>query len=264
VPTSVGRIHLWSAEGGGSLPPVLVVHGLGSAALYWIPMLEHLRPRTRGVMAIDLPGHGFSDRPLALTSDTLLAGVLEALEQADHAPSLVIGHSLGGAAALRYVNAFPARARGLLLFSPAGAPLDHQELAAVKALFRVDSYQDAVRFLRTLHARPAELRARLAAPFVRATLRDPTLRAWIDAIPAFEDDVGRAYLSPSEIEGLPVPARVVWGRMDRVLPGSAREYWRSHLPPRGTLIEPDHVGHTPFLDDRRWTARQVLSFDAEL
>lgn len=265
VPTSSGHVHVWAAEGSGPGAPVLVIHGLGSQAMYWVPMLEHLRPHVARVMAVDLPGHGFSDRLPALSHETLQSALFEGLRRFDHQPAAIIGHSLGGAAALRYVNAAPDRARGLLLFSPAGAPLDAEQLATVRRLFRVDSYEDAVRFLRLLHARPAELRARVAAPFVRASLRDPALRAWLDSVPAYDPtDPDPTFLNADEIRSVRVPLRVVWGRVDRVLPTASRDFWRQNLPPGASWIEPPHVGHTPFLDDRRWTASELRSFVASL
>jgi pimeloyl-ACP methyl ester carboxylesterase len=257
VPTAVGRVHLWSAPGRGSASPVLVIHGLGSAALNWIPVLEQLRPHVQRVYAVDLPGHGFSDKPAELTEDLLRDGLLEGLERSGHARALVVGHSLGGAAALRYVNARPDRARGLLLFSPAGAPLSPEELDAVRALFTVETYEDAVKFLRVLHARPAELRARVAAPFVRASLRDPQLRSWLSTVAPHDGQAGSIWLDPAEIRKLSVPLRVVWGRDDRILPASALAFWRAHLPPGAELFEPSGIGHTPFLDDRTWTVSQI-------
>lgn len=261
VSTSAGRVHVWSAPGRGRLPPVVVLHGLGSASINWIPILESLRPHVHQVFAVDLPGHGFSERPTAFTNEVLQRGVVEGLDGAGHPPALVIGHSLGGAGALRYVNARPERVRGLLLFSPAGAPLAADELAAVRSIFSVDTTADAVRFLRTLHARPAELKARIAAPFVRASLRDPALREWLGTVPPFDPSTPDAvYLTPAEVAEVRGPLRVVWGREDRILPASALAFWRTHLPPHGDLIEPAHVGHTPFLDDRAWTARAIRSF----
>lgn len=265
VPTSLGRVHLWRASGSGPLPPVLVIHGLGSAALNWVPVLELLRPHVSQILAVDLPGHGFSDRPQVLTNDALRDALIEALDRSGHPPSLVVGHSLGGAAALRYVLARPRAARGLLLFSPAGAPLDREQLDGVRSLFHVDSYDDAVRFLRALHARPAELRARLAAPFVQASLQDPVLRGWLATVQPYEDgDPGQVYVSPAEIGAITAPMRVVWGLADRILPFTARDYWQAHLPLHATLIQPEGIGHTPFLDDRKWTAEEIRMFAAQI
>jgi pimeloyl-ACP methyl ester carboxylesterase len=262
--TSVGRAHVWRAEGSGALPPLLLVHGLGSAAMHWIPMVEHLRPHVQSVVAVDLLGHGFSERPDVLTNDLLRVALVEALSQVDLGPALMIGNSLGGAVALRYANAYPERVAGLLLFSPAGAPLTAGELDQLRRLFSVDSYEAAVRFMYNLQARPGPIRSRLAAPWVRSVLSDPALRSWLNSVPAHEDgDPEGIYVTPEEIRSVNVPFQVVWGTHDRVLPSSAREFWRQNLP-SGALVDAANVGHTPFLDNRRWTAEHIRSFAAGL
>lgn len=130
----------------------------------------------------------------------------------------------------------------------------------MRRLFTVETYDEAVRFMRNLQARPTIVRSRLAAAWVRSTLSDPALRSWLHAVPAHEDgDPEGVYVTSDEIRSVPVPMEVVWGRHDRVLPASAREFWRGHLP-SGALIEPTHVGHTPYLDDRRWTADHIRAF----
>jgi pimeloyl-ACP methyl ester carboxylesterase len=254
VPTSVGRVHLWSARGTGPLPPLLLFHGLGASGLHWMPLLLQLRPKVRSLLAIDLPGHGFSDRPPSLSGQVLAAGISEALDQLDLEPALVVGNSLGGAAAVRYVNARPARALGAMLFSPAGAPMTAEELDAVRARFRVERHLDAVRFVRQLHGRPVGPRAHLMAPLFRRSLADPTLRRWLESVGPGD------FLAPQEVRSLPVPVEVVWGLQERMLPARLREFWRENLPSSGALVEPEGVGHSPFLDDRRWAVARLLGF----
>src|SRR5262245_21365195 len=97
VETSVGPVHLLSRTGRGELPPVLLVHGFGDAAMHWAPLVRVLRPHVRSVLALDLPGHGFSVRPEKLTLELVRDGVIEALDRAHVEPCVVVGNSLGGA-----------------------------------------------------------------------------------------------------------------------------------------------------------------------
>jgi pimeloyl-ACP methyl ester carboxylesterase len=254
VETSAGRVHVWTYDGSGPLPPLVLFHGFGSSAMHWMPLLQQLRPRTRGIVAIDLPGHGLSDRPPELTHDLLRAGVSEAMDALDHEPAVVIGNSLGGAVGLRYVNARPERVLGAVLFSPAGAPMSAEDLAALREVFRMDQHADAVRFVRRLHGRPVGVRAHLLAPILRRTLADPVLKSWLDRVS--EGD----FLEPDELRAVPRPVRVIWGRQERILPAHALAFWREHLPATSEVLEPEGFGHSPFLDDRRWTADQVVSF----
>jgi pimeloyl-ACP methyl ester carboxylesterase len=256
--TSVGELHLWRVGGQGELPPVLLFHGFGSSAMRWTPLMYDLRPHVRELIAVDLPAHGFSQRPEALSQYVVRQGLLEALDAVQAEPALVLGNSLGGAAGLRYALARPERVTGALLFSPAGAPMDEEELVQVRSLFCVDAHDEAVALVRALHARDPGLRAHLLAPLLRRPLSDPLLRRWLQEMTP-ED-----FLSAEEIGSMPRPLRVVWGKQERILPLRAREFWRAHLPPHGDLIEPDGFGHSPFLDDRGWVVEEILRFCRQL
>lgn len=110
------RIHYVEA---GEGRPILFVHGLGG----WLQQLaQPLFPLLDGyrLVAVDRPGSGRStrpeDRPATIADQAAflvrLAGAL-GLER-----PLVVGHSLGGAIALRMALDFPDRIAGLALISP--------------------------------------------------------------------------------------------------------------------------------------------------
>jgi pimeloyl-ACP methyl ester carboxylesterase len=98
---------LFYEEVEGDEPPVLLVHGLGCDHTYFAPQFEHFARRGRRVVAVDLRGHGKSDKPeqsytVQLFSDDLAWMCARiGLEK-----PVVIGHSMGGvivlALALRY------------------------------------------------------------------------------------------------------------------------------------------------------------------
>lgn len=83
-------------------PLVLLIHGTGSSSHSWRDVAPLLAARFR-VLAVDLPGHGFTSMPPA-HQQTLpgMAGKLSALLSAlQLSPQLVIGHSAGAAVAAR-------------------------------------------------------------------------------------------------------------------------------------------------------------------
>jgi len=107
-------------DGGTGGLPVVFVHAFAGSAKHWKPLLAHLRKKRRAV-AFDLRGHGKSAPPedrdyavAALASD--IAAVVDGLGLDRF---VLVGHSIGGAAALAYAAAHPKRVAGLLL---AGAP----------------------------------------------------------------------------------------------------------------------------------------------
>jgi len=88
----------WHVQEKGAGPRVLLVHGTGASTHSWRGLLPLLAAGHR-VLAMDLPGHGFTG---ALPREaTTLPGVANAahalLDRLKFAPDLVIGHSAGAA-----------------------------------------------------------------------------------------------------------------------------------------------------------------------
>lgn len=108
--TAVERVGL-PGEGGLRLaadaygpadgPPALLLHGLGQSRQSWGAAAQHLGAQGWRAYTVDLRGHGDSDRPLASAyAHTDVAGDVVALCAAVGPRPLVIGASMGGAAAL--------------------------------------------------------------------------------------------------------------------------------------------------------------------
>ncbi len=88
------RTAAWPSDG----YPAVFVHGLSSGWQSWLPPLTYLWP-TLSVMAVDLRGHGDSDKPeTGYTLTNYAADVWEAMGKMRlKRPPVLIGHSLGGA-----------------------------------------------------------------------------------------------------------------------------------------------------------------------
>ncbi|MBL8608952.1 MAG: alpha/beta fold hydrolase, partial [Myxococcales bacterium] len=125
VDTPLGRVHTYEVKGRGELAQTCILHGYGSAATAFGPLILRLARHSRGVIAPELPGHGFSEIPGArLDTEGLFAAMRHALDELLPEPSIVLGNSLGGAVALRYAIERPERVKALVLVSPAGAPME--------------------------------------------------------------------------------------------------------------------------------------------
>ncbi len=74
---------------------ILLVHGAFAGAWCWEPVLPGLRGAGHTVDAIDLPGSGQDDTPVAdVTLDAYAERVCRAL--AEGPPAVLVGHSMGG------------------------------------------------------------------------------------------------------------------------------------------------------------------------
>src|SRR5437879_7946041 len=115
---------------GGSCPPLVLVHGLGSsAAVEFYYTLEPLAAHHR-VLAVDLPGFGRSDKPvLDYTIDLFVKAVqdLMACEGLDRAA--VMGVSMGGRVALGLALDSPQLVERLVLVDALGVGPPRRVLA---------------------------------------------------------------------------------------------------------------------------------------
>ncbi|MCI4643235.1 MAG: alpha/beta hydrolase [Hyphomonadaceae bacterium] len=114
--TDMHVIRMGTPEGA----PVLFIHGASANAneFDW-SLAPRLEDRFDLILA-DRPGHGYSERPdkgaqLGVQARQM-AGVL-ALEAGEE-PAVVVGHSFGGAVALRLALDHPERVKALVLLAP--------------------------------------------------------------------------------------------------------------------------------------------------
>ena len=85
-----------------NLPALLLLHGTGAATHSWRGLLPLLAERHR-VVAIDLPGHGFTQTPAPqrLSLMGLSADIAQLLRALNMSPDIVVGHSAGAAISAR-------------------------------------------------------------------------------------------------------------------------------------------------------------------
>ena len=106
-------------EASGEGERVALVHASASSGAQWRGLRRRLEPAFR-VIAPDLFGYGGTDpwpghRPITLADEAALVGT--ALGD-DQAPVHLVGHSYGGAVALRFAIAHPDRVLSLTLIEP--------------------------------------------------------------------------------------------------------------------------------------------------
>lgn len=100
---------------------IILVHGLGQNGLRdWLNVIPELEEDYR-VITLDLPGFGHSAKPKGQYSPTNYASIIHWLkEQYSDASITVVGHSMGGAIALRYSHLYPADIKHTVLVDAAG------------------------------------------------------------------------------------------------------------------------------------------------
>lgn len=92
----------WRAWGDPGAPVVVLVHGGAAHGGWWNHVGPHLASGRR-VIAVDLSGHGDSDRRPQYKLDIWMREVLAVAAEQSSAPPHLIGHSMGGHVVLRAV-----------------------------------------------------------------------------------------------------------------------------------------------------------------
>ncbi|MBN2550189.1 MAG: alpha/beta fold hydrolase [Anaerolineales bacterium] len=100
---------------------MVFIHGFGGNSTQWVYQLQKFYSANR-VIAIDLRGHGHSEKPRQGYSmahiQADLQGVLDTLGVVD--PFVLVGHSFGGAVVTEFAAAHPERVSHLVLIASAG------------------------------------------------------------------------------------------------------------------------------------------------
>ncbi len=101
----------------GSGKTIILTHGLGGNSQRWETLVPALSRHYR-VLTWDVRGHGQSDKPEGDYSAKLFASDLAALLKKEQIRSaFVLGHSMGGIIALRFVLDFPELCSALIVSS---------------------------------------------------------------------------------------------------------------------------------------------------
>ena len=272
--TVLGRRTRVRLEGDPDSPPVLLLHGIGRSLEDWGPQYPRLAGAHR-VIALDLPGSGFSARaPEPTTLEVLARGVLETLDTlGERRPLHVIGNSLGGAVAMQLLVLDPARVASLVLVDSAGFGAEVAlalRLLAVPVLGELAgrrTTRGGARMLerlifadRTL-ATTARIEHALAIagqPDTSTVVLETTraLATFRGVKPAW-----RAQLTAAVAQH-PRPTLVVWGDRDRIVPARHLDEARRVLPHAETQLF-TNAGHMPQLECPDDFAARVLAFIAD-
>jgi pimeloyl-ACP methyl ester carboxylesterase len=247
-----GLRYLETGEG----EPLVLVHGLAGAASNWLALAPRLLPGRRLIVP-ELPGHGGSE---PLPGKPGLGDFADSLalvaDDAGVSAASFVGHSFGGAVALRLAIRRPELLRGLVLAGAAGISSATRRARYALAITALVQPGKRIAPQRRLVARSAVLRALV---FGRWGAADP---------PAFPPVVAESFLSGplrhtdtagaaralvlddprQELDRVRCPCLVLWGARDTQLPiGDAFEYARRLHAPLRVIADCGHllIGERP-------------------
>jgi pimeloyl-ACP methyl ester carboxylesterase len=249
----------------GDGPAVVLVHGFASSLETWVAVIPELKKSHR-VLALDLKGFGWTDRPQGDYSPAAQARIIQALMDARGVKkAAVVAHSWGASVALALALQAPERVSRLALYD---AWVYESQIPTFFHFARAPALGEVLFGL--FYGERSDERIGLAfydQKFVTETLveevekslqRPGTRAAALAAVRGqrfFEIEANYAQVK--------VPVLLLWGREDLTTPVSIGERLQRQLPSSKLVVYP-RCGHFPMLEAPAESTRELSAFLEEL
>lgn len=239
----------------GEGPAVLLVHGLAGSWQNWLENIPHLAESHR-VVAMDLPGFGYSEMP---DDELTISGYVRCLEelcrQLEIDRAAVVGNSMGGFVGADMAIAHPQRVSRLVLVAAAVMWNERRRARPLATLSEVTgAYTALVVNQFRQGARRPRLRAATLSQVVRYPRRIPPplaheLLRHAGTPEAFTAAIGAlfSYKLRERLPEIACPTLVVWGTHDALVPVKHAHAIAEAIPDSQVEIFPD-TGHVPMLE----------------
>lgn len=243
---------------GQGQPPLLLLHGFDSSVLEFRRLIPHLAT-FRETWAIDLLGFGFSDRtPTQTITPAAIRHHLHCFwQQQIRQPVVLIGASMGGAAALDFTLTYPEAISRLVLLDSAG-------LAAAPPMEKF-MFPPFDRWATAFLKNPGVRRRISRQAYHDKSLVTPDAEAcaawhlncpgWSEALIAFTKSGGYQF-SVDKLAHIAAPTLILWGKQDKILGTQDAARFNAELP-QSQLMWIDRCGHVPHLEKAKDTAEAI-------
>jgi pimeloyl-ACP methyl ester carboxylesterase len=123
---------------------LVLIHGWTCNMDHWRDQIPDFAKRNR-VIALDLPGHGQSDKPQISYSIDLFANAIDAvMRDAKVERAVVAGHSMGTPVARQFYRKYPQKTLGIIIVDGGLRPFGTKEMREqFLASFRSPNYKEA-------------------------------------------------------------------------------------------------------------------------
>jgi len=234
--------------------PVVFIHGFGSDHTAWLfnqPMLAESHP----TYALDLPGHGASDKYADDFSAEALAGTIGAfLDKLGLKDIHLVGHSLGGAIAALVAEANPALVKSVTLIAPAGLGMDIMG-SFFDGFIEEERSRKLRPYIEMLVADPRVVTGEMVEDVLKFKRVDGALAA-LKAVRAANFPGSTQKISIREaLDGLSIPVQVMVGSSDKIIPAS-----QSNGLSGADWVEIAGAGHIPHLEKANEVNDRIHAF----
>jgi pimeloyl-ACP methyl ester carboxylesterase len=243
------RIHYESY--GKGRDALVLIHGWSCSIDSWRDLIPDLSKRSR-VIAIDLPGHGLSDKPqVAYTMDLFARAVDAVMREAGVKRGVLVGHSMGTPVARQFYRKYPQKTLAIVIVDGALRPYgDKKLMEGFIAPLRAPNYKEA----------GAGMLAGMGGPSLSPELKERIQTSFLNT---------PQYVLVSAMEGMADES--IWGQ-DKITvpvlaimtkspfwPADTEQFYRS-IAPRLDFQRWDGVGHFLMMEKPKEFDAAVIAF----
>jgi pimeloyl-ACP methyl ester carboxylesterase len=265
TPLSPQPINTTYVRQGSGETPILLLHGFDSSVFEFRRLLPLLALQNE-TWTVDLLGFGFTDRLAGMAfSPTAIATHLYYFWKALIAkPVILVGASMGGAAAIDFTLNYPDAVKKLVLIDSAGfasgpnmgkfmvPPLGSMATSFLSNLKVRDRISRAAYYNKTLASLDAQLCAAL----------HPKMPNWNQALIAFTKSGGYTSFG-NKLSQIDKDTLILWGQFDGILGVADADKFKRAIA-NSKLIWIKDCGHVPHLEQPQITAQHIIEFQHSL
>lgn len=257
-PQPVTTTYVCQGSGG---TPILLLHGFDSSVLEFRRLLPLLAQENE-TWAVDLLGFGFTERlaGMPFSPTAIKTHLYYFWKTLINKPVILVGASMGGAAAIDFTLAYPQSVKKLVLIDTAGytappnigkfmfPPVGYLATAflsnrKIRQRISINAYYDKSF---------ASLDAQLCAALHLKS------QGWHQALIAFTKSGGYTSFG-DKLSQIKQPTLILWGEFDRIL-GTGDAYKFKEAIAHSQLIWLKNCGHVPHLEQPQMSAEHILEF----
>lgn len=264
-------IHIWiKGFKNTKETPIILIHGFTANTYTWRFNIEELGKKFP-VYAIDLPGFGYSDKPLDFQYDLdgYAAFIIKFMDAMEIKKAILVGNSMGGGIALKTELTYPDRVAKLVLVDSMGYPEDRHRFW----VFQMMNYPVIGEVLLSLNNRYIMENSLKSGPyydnsFVTDDVVDSNYNVYktenARKIPLIViRDLSKKYsFEEGELKKVKAPTMVLWGADDNLISADLVENFVRDIKDSKAVVFPE-TGHMPQEEKSKMVNLLITNFAKE-
>ncbi len=252
------KIHVYDK---GKGKPLVFIHGSQMSLYDWRENMDYFS-RSFRVIAVDMPGNGYSDKPDAVYSPDYYAGFIkDLLDHYNLSKTSFVASSWGGGHVLNFALKHPDRIDRLVLSSPCGFP---HEMTVLDKLLATPGIGQLVMYFSNRSMIRSELelvfhdKAKVTDVLVDSVFKPLYMPGALDAVLSSYQNDDFSFVE-NNLSALKARTLLVWGEKDGIHPQWMLSEFRKGIPHSRTLLLKD-CGHLPHEEHPEVFNKSAMAF----